>query len=501
MTARLSLHRPWHRAMLLGAGLGLATAASGPGCTRVKPVTEAATPPVAAASPDDQGSGVATFPSEPPPSPPPEPSPTPQPTLRLLQPTAATDLTATGVTISFSALPPSGRTLSSARVRVNGELLGSLEGPGPTFTLPNWDPNQVNNLAKEPKAQALKAGELTLTLEATDSAGATTTLDVRLRKPLKILQWKELAPMLGPTSHFALVHDAAVPPAYFALWGSVDGVDTVMVPRTKVLGFNPAGFGAWTEVTMNGATQPRASYGVAKDPSGQRVYMVGGRVGAQDVPTVDVVAPLQKTGEPSTVRLNVPRRDPAAVVHDGHLYVVGGASNGTPLYSVERVKLGARDLLPQTAFESLADTLNARVGANAAVVNQEIWLFGGGFRPIEAFDPKTGRWRFVPGPNGETMATPEAFSFSAMVPVGDSLFFFGGTKEDGQPVTRIYEFIPGALAWRDVGPLPELPGVPAEERAETRMGAFFLDGAFVLAGGLSLPEKRPTARVFRAETL
>ena len=87
------------------------------------------------------------------------------------------------------------------------------------------------------------------------------------------------------------------------------------------------------------------------------------------------------------------------------------------------------------------------------------------------------------------------------MPVGERVFFFGGQKEDGQAIDRIYEFNPTTKAWRELGPMPSITGEDPATRPLSRVSAFFHEGAFYLLGGQTLPAKRPSNRVFRGATL
>lgn len=441
------------------------------------------------------------FPSpSPTPTPTPAPTPTPLPRITVVSPTDASDFAAASLDITFTVAPPEGRTIAEATVSYDGTLLTTITGAGPTFKIEGWNPNVANNKAAEPDTTPVKAGSHKLTFTATDDGGAVGRFDMTFEKPLKILSWAEITAMPAPTSHAIAFNDGSFPPSFLNLWGSMDGVETSLVPRTQIFGFNPSGDGSWTEIRITGTAVPRGAYGAAMHPGGTVAYLVGGKVGTQDVRTVDVFSPLRKVAEQSTLQMANARRDPAVVYHDDFLYAIGGKAGDSAIYSVERVAIG-EDGNPKSAWEARADLQNARAGANAVLQGKEIWVFGGGFKPVEAYDIAKNEWRFLTDKDNRIVGSPEGWANSLMVPVGNRLFFFGGTREDGQAVETIYEFSPRTKSWRTVGQLPDLEGIEAVDRPETRMSGFFHDGSFYLMGGKSVPDGKVGAKVFRAETL
>jgi hypothetical protein len=482
-------------ALLLAFTLGM-------GCTRLKPVPTPSATVTPTSSEDPSADGSPPGFASPSPTPePPTPTPDELPVITLLGPGNGQDFAAQAIDITFNVAAPNGRKITNVSVQYDGAVLAAIEGEGPTFKVSGWNPNVVNNLLEKPDLTPVASGDHTLTLLAKDDKNFVGKLEFAFRKPLRINAWTELTSMPGATSHFGAFGDGAQPPGYVTLWGSVDGFDNTVFPRNQVFAFNPGGAGAWTEVKINGSSVPRAAYGWALHPSGQLAYIIGGRTGVQDLRTVEVYSALRKVAEQSLSVMTNARRDAAAVyTSDNFLYAIGGSAGATPIYSVERIEIG-QDGNPKGDWKSMADTLNARAGATAVQQGKEIWVFGGGFRPIETYDPAANKWSFLTGPDGTVIGTPEAWANSLMVPVGDRLYFFGGTKEDGQPVTSIYEFSPNSKAWRAVGPLPTSDTIPAEEIANTRMGGFFLGDSFYLIGGQSLPSKRVTKRVFKASTL
>jgi len=421
------------------------------------------------------------------------PNPVP-PVLKLVAPTVRDDFTRLLLTVTFSVSTEANQPIKGAEIYYDGVLVKSFEGPGPVYSWDEWNPNQINASGKPADAQSVGPGTHTLRLVALSVSGLQGSLEWTFNKPLRLGAWEPMAAAPVVLSHTHVYPDSASPPTIFSLWGSVDGIDTTVQPRRQNYAFNPAGQGAWTEARFTGTSVPRALYTSCAHPSGQLVYVIGGRTGATDLRTVDVVAPLRRVAEASLVPLLVARREASVVYMQNALYIMGGVSGSLGLYDVERISLG-RDGYPIGDAKRMASLVNARYGANAHVFGGRIYVFGGGYRPIEVYDPATDAWRFLTQTDGTTVATPEAWRNSLMIPVGDRLYFFGGEKEDGQPVDRIFEFNPGTNIWRDWGPLPRAQDQPS---GQTRLAGCFLGDTFYLIGGQSLPERRLSAQVFKS---
>lgn len=483
--------------------LALALLTSAGACTRPKTTATTGVVPTATATPTVAPDAlptpdvVATAPS---PTPTPVPTPVPTPRITLLEPGASTDFSRPGLRIAFTAEAPDGKPISAVRVLYDGRELGTLAGPGPLFRLNDWNPNVENNLANPVSSVPVPTGDHLLAFEASDELKRTARLEVRFFKPIALSTWREILGMPLPTSHHAVVSDGAEPPTYNTIWGSLDGIESSVAPRNQVFSFKPGGDGAWATLALNGTGLPKASFALAAHPNGQTFYLLGGRRGTSDLQTLDVYVPLRKTIEQTSVSLIQPRSDAAAVTLENYVYVFGGKAAGTPLTAVERVRIGG-DGFPIGAFETRAPAINARVGAYAFAQGKEIWLIGGGHRPIEVYDTATNKWSLLTDVAGRTVGTPEVFSYAAVVPVGGRLFFFGGLRDDGQPTERIYEFDPVGRRWRDMGPLPQVAGEPVGLRPVNRLAAFYHAGSFYLTGGVTNPARSASNRVFRGDTL
>ncbi len=92
--------------------------------------------------------------------------------------------------------------------------------------------------------------------------------------------------------------------------------------------------------------------------------------------------------------LSAPRSSLCAVADESHLYAIGGSS-GTNFRVAERFDPIAK------AWSTIASTLESRVGAGGAAVNQKVFVFGGlsggapASKACEMYDPATNTWSAI----------------------------------------------------------------------------------------------------------
>jgi hypothetical protein len=469
------------------------------GCTQLRPVTNTGVgitgSPVPSPSPFPS---FVPFPSpSPTPTPPPTPTPVPSPQIVLSAPTASQDFTATGVPITYTVTPAVGRSIAGTSVSYDGSVLQTSSGSGPQYVINGWDPNQADSVASPANAMPMPKGPHTLTITATDNLGGTSTLSFPFSKEPKIVNWAQLPDMPGPVSHAQAFSDGAQPPSFVTVWGSQDGNGQNVTARPGAFSFNPAGQGAWSTLSLNGQATPSAEYGAAVDPSTGWVYLMGGRQGTQDLNAFSIFTPLSNQISTLGALLNTARHDLAGAVVNGALYAIGGSVGNVPSYAVERIQLGSAG----GTWQVMSNLLNARTGATAAPMNGQIWVFGGGFRPVEVYNPTSNQWSYLKNTAGQTIATPFAWYNSLMLTINNNLFFFGGTTQDGQPVTHAYLFDTTALSWTDEGPLPQIPGVSPQNIPTTRLQGFATNGHVYLVGGISVPVGQVSAHVFMGNLL
>lgn len=483
----------------------LATAIAMLGCTQLKqqPSTTISPTPVSSPSGDGTGESPAPFPSaSTSPSPTPSPSPTEDtspPKVTLTSPTATADFTASAVDVVFSVTVGTNRKVTEAKILYDGAVLATFNQNAATYRLDKWNPNLKNSASGDNTPSGF--GDHTLSISVKDDKSNEGKAELKFYRPLKLGAWTTAADMPGPISYAQVFSDGAFPAGFMLAWGSPDGSLSPVTEATGTYTFNPAGSGSWTTGTLGGTSIPRAAYGYVVSPvTAGKIYLVGGRKGAQDLPNVDVLTPLSRQANQSAITLKRPRMKPAAAILDNALYVIGGQAGTAGLTSVERVKLDSNGD-PTGSFEDLASTATARVGAHAIVVNKTLWLIGGGFKPISVYDPAKNTWSDLTNTSGTILGTPETWMDALMIPAGGRYYFFGGVHEDGTPVTRIYELDPTAMAWRDMGDLPTIQALPDASRPETGMAGYYDAGTFYVMGGVSLPDKTVSNKVFKVPAL
>lgn len=137
-----------------------------------------------------------------------------------------------------------------------------------------------------------------------------------------------------------------------------------------------------------------------------------------------------------------------------------------------------------------SDMPTTRSGAVAAVLNNRIYVMGGGlrqedgrfefFRRVEIYDPETDAWSL-----GPDMLMPHDYPVSAVI--GNAIYVFGGHHPDatkGGPMTDpgfsfCEAFDPALNAWREIAPMPT---------PRFASSAVLLDDRILVLGGAGLRE-------------
>ena len=146
--------------------------------------------------------------------------------------------------------------------------------------------------------------------------------------------------------------------------------------------------------------------------------------------------------------------------YKGKVYVFGGGEkdfkslNSTGIYAPEK-----------DTWHKGSDMPTTRSGAVAAVLNNRIYVMGGGlrhedgqfefFRRVEIYDPETDAWS-----QGPDMLMPHDYPVSVVM--GNSIYVFGGHHPDaakGGPMTDpgfsfCEVFDSPAETWREIAPMP-----------------------------------------------
>lgn len=153
-----------------------------------------------------------------------------------------------------------------------------------------------------------------------------------------------------------------------------------------------------------------------------------------------------------TVAAPVPRFEPAAVVADGMLYLLGGFHNGD-LYAMARCDV----FDPKTgAWRQIADLPVTVTHAGAAVLDGEIWLAGGfvGRHPgptanaVWRYDIARDRWSSGP-------LLPQARGAGGLANLNGELHFVGGLKPDRQSDASEHWVLDASSEWQPRAPLPD----------------------------------------------
>lgn len=149
-----------------------------------------------------------------------------------------------------------------------------------------------------------------------------------------------------------------------------------------------------------------------------------------------------------------PRWNPASVVLDGRIYLIGGQDSAAPWRSIPTVE--AYD--PGTdRWETRAPMNFDRWGLAAAVVNGRVYAMGGrrgpaggGHSPtavVEEYDPVADTW-FV----RDSMPTPRGYCGCAVWQ--DTVFVLGGRRGSSQILNVVEKYVPAADTWLGETPMP-----------------------------------------------
>lgn len=149
------------------------------------------------------------------------------------------------------------------------------------------------------------------------------------------------------------------------------------------------------------------------------------------------------------------RWNPASVVVDGRIYVIGGQDSIPPYSSLNTVEVYDPD---SDAWEMLAPVPTDRWGLMAAAVGGRIYAIGGqtgsfsgGYTSSDAneeYDPDTDTWT-----SKTPMPTPRGWGGGAAV--NDTIFVFGGyQRPPGQILTVVEKYHPVTDTWYSEPPMP-----------------------------------------------
>jgi N-acetylneuraminic acid mutarotase len=165
---------------------------------------------------------------------------------------------------------------------------------------------------------------------------------------------------------------------------------------------------------------------------------------------------------------------PLMAAHSGDVYVVGGASNGTPQAGLYRYS-------PQEgAWEELAPMRVARFSPTGAVIGDRLYVVGGAqanaddtYASMEIYEFETGEWTTGP-------SMPTARHHAAAAVVAGDLYVAGGRQPGDFSLDSFERFDPASGSWEELPPIPEGTGGPASVASH--------DQPIVIAGGDDLED-------------
>ncbi|KPJ49076.1 MAG: hypothetical protein AMJ41_03655 [candidate division Zixibacteria bacterium DG_27] len=149
------------------------------------------------------------------------------------------------------------------------------------------------------------------------------------------------------------------------------------------------------------------------------------------------------------------RWNPASVVLDGKIYVIGGQDSIPPYSSLNTVEVYDPDL---DVWETLAPMPTDRWGLMVAVAGGKIYAIGGqngsfsgGYTSsdaVEEYDLDTDTWT-----SKTPMPTPRGWG--GCVAINDTIFVFGGYRRPpGQILTVVEKYHPAGNMWYSEPPMP-----------------------------------------------
>ena len=231
----------------------------------------------------------------------------------------------------------------------------------------------------------------------------------------------------------------------------------VMVPRSLVS--RPAG-------RLDAPLQDAAAVSL----DGSRAMLLGGLTAADT--STDAVSVISRNGERATGRLPTAVHDAAAAKLGRPVYLFGGGDGARQHDEIVRVGRGVVGRLPAPSSDQAA----AAIGRTAYIV--------GGFTGTRWLDTIVA-WS-VGGSARIVAHLPSPVRYAAVTSAGGKLIVAGGSLQDGEASSRVFEYSPSSGVLRRLGRLPK----PTTHAAAAELGGL----AYVIGGrGASLDT--PTSRV------
>ena len=227
----------------------------------------------------------------------------------------------------------------------------------------------------------------------------------------------------------------------------------------------------WTKETQLPGQALNAPAAVAV---GRKLYVIGGFVGATNLPTarVRVFDTVSKAWSEATP-LPAARGGHAAIVLDGRIHVLGGGNEVSTLAT-------------HSVYDPAANTWSSGAplprseGSPAAIVlDSRIYAIGGrsGFDDYGdtfVYDPKSNSWSR--GPHLPPRGTAGAAVWRG------SIYVFGGeSQRTGRALADVFRLAPGASRWQKVG---RMPTARDYARAVVYRSRIYLVGGSTVAGSV-----------------
>jgi hypothetical protein len=416
------------------------------------------------------------------------PAPIP-PRIILNNPQVEDDFSQEALTVSFTVTPNKDRTLTSVTVTYNGGLVQSFSSPRTTdFKIENFNPNKnyQNPVVGQPVPGATPLPLNTtdsklqlLTITALDDLGQSANYDFRFERPIKLGDWKTEKDFPVAIYRGLTLSDAGLPSIYWHMGGQSDN----NTYRNTAYNFVD---GQFIDIPFVTPTKFRSySSGVTLD-KGRYFFLMGGEDAAGLSDSIERVNPLAKSTETLTTKLTHPVKKASSMIIDNYLYLFGGENLDNTLDTFERIGV-TRDGTLQGTWETLALPQYRRSQAHLWLRGSEIWVIGGGFRPIEIYSPSQNKWRFFQKANSEVVSTPEVLTHSLGLAVQDRYWLIGGERSDRSGNPLMYELEPRSGNWRTLGKLsytPTIqPPVPAVMIPTIGLGGFVKNNKLYVYGG------------------
>ncbi|NIX55748.1 MAG: hypothetical protein GWN14_07415 [candidate division Zixibacteria bacterium] len=137
---------------------------------------------------------------------------------------------------------------------------------------------------------------------------------------------------------------------------------------------------------------PTARYGMTAAVPNQKIYVMGGaEFGHNAIDIVEMYNPAQDSWQTNIAPLNFARSNAAAVAFEGKIYIFGGRDHNQFISAAEAYDTSANQ------WSVVSQMPTPREGIAAVAVDSAIWLIGGATSQmnsskVERFYPHTGDW-------------------------------------------------------------------------------------------------------------